>query len=132
MPYATLLSLHTGIKGIIIQGASSLLGGGGVSQFHALCMLVVKRNAYLKRNRFQPDVLKIFLSCCLKLYSHRILYLLIYLLLIEKLLIHAVRQAGCCKDLPAKAFQPGSPTHKNFQYLYGDREKEQATSFSRC
>lgn len=57
MPHATPLS-QSCIKGVINITSFSLVRRSGVSQFHALCMLVVKGNAYLKRNRFQPDVPK--------------------------------------------------------------------------
>lgn len=125
-------SLQTCIKGVINLTSFSLVRrswGKPISRFiYARC----KKECLPKKKYILTRCSKIFLSCCLKLYSPRILYLLVYLLLIEKLLIHAVRQAGCCKNLPAKAFQPCSPAHKNFQCLYGDRKREQATSSGRC
>lgn len=57
-------------------------------------------------------------AAALKLRSHRILYLLLYLLLIEKLLICAVQQAGCCKSPSCPCFSAlPSCTHKNSQCL---------------
>lgn len=96
-------------------------------------MLVIKRSAYLKRNRFKPDVLPILLSCCLKFRSHRILYLLVYLLLIETLLIRAVQQAGCCKSPSCQCFSALPPAHtKTPSVCRGTGQKAQGIPFSRC
>lgn len=125
-------SLQTCIKEIINLTSFSLIRRRRDKPISCFMYAGCKKECLPKKKSIPTRCSKIFLSCCLKLYSHRMLYLLVYLLLIEKLLIHAVRQAGCCKDLPAKAFQSCSPAHKNFQSLYGNREREQTTWFGRC
>lgn len=82
------------------------------------------RNAYLKRNRFRPDVLKTFQAAAWS-FSHQILYLLVNLLLIEKLLSHAVRQAVCSVNLQAKLISPVLlHTHKNLPIsVWGQKKR---------
>lgn len=80
-------SLQTCIKGVINLTSFSLVRrswGKPISRFiYARC----KKECLPKKKYILTRCSKIFLSCCLKLYSPRILYLLVYLLLIEKLLI---------------------------------------------
>lgn len=125
-------SLQSCIKGVINITSFSLVRRRRSKPISCFMYAGCKKECLPKKKQIPTRCSKIFLSCCLKLYSHCILYLLVYLLLIEKLLIHAIRQAGCCKNLPAKALQPCSPAHRNFQCLYGDRKREQATLSGRC